>query len=309
MITLDFAGLQTERCKGVDNAGKEGSDYELWSPHDDGRHGSNKECFLGHEVTYIRRKQNSECFNGEDLERQTMRVPCACTMADYQCDMDYYMSKAGKCEKIKDSKLGESIESKDCSLTGFYFESQGYRKIPGNYCQGGIQMDPVKRYCSRYGYATNAISPKQLAMAAILIACLYYGWPLIEAIILILPIPDPKGSVDAIKNVGNQGIDLVSGVMTSSSSQRMAAAAGNQGYGQNLEAAPDAFMEDDDSGDDIGNKPSGLNYDSDEHNDEENIAIAGQSSELIDLGGSSSGSTTTDGSRRAANIPKLSGPR
>jgi len=48
MITLDFANLQAERCKGVDNAGKEGSDYELWSPHDDGRHGSNKECFLGH---------------------------------------------------------------------------------------------------------------------------------------------------------------------------------------------------------------------------------------------------------------------
>lgn len=220
MITLDFANLQTERCKGVDNAGKEGSDYELWSPHDDGRHGSNKECFLGHQVTYIRRKQMNECFNGEDLERQTMRVPCACTIADYQCDMDYYMTKAGKCEKLKDSKKGDSIEEKDCSLTGFYFESKGYRKIPGNYCQGGLQMDPVKRYCSKYGQATNFIQPKQLLMGAILIAAMYYGWPLIEAIILILPIPDPKGSVDAIKNVGNTGIDIVSGVLTSSSSTR-----------------------------------------------------------------------------------------
>jgi len=308
MITLDFAGLQTERCKGVDNAGKEGSDYELWSPHDDGRHGSNKECFLGHQVTYIRRKQMSECFNGEDLERQTMRVPCAYTIADYQCDMDFYMTKAGKCEKLKDSKAkGDSIEDKDCSLTGFYFESKGYRKIPGNYCQGGLQMDPVKRYCSRYGQATNLIAPKQLVMGAILIAAMYYGWPIIEAIILILPIPDPKGSVDAIKNVGNTGIDIVSGVLTSSSSQR-AQSQSHQGYGQNLEAAPDAFMEDDDSGDDVGKLggDSGLNYDSDDKNDEESVAV-GQSSELIDLGGSS---TTTDSSqRRAANIPKLSGPR
>jgi len=146
-------------------------------------------------------------------------------------------------------------------------------------------------------------------MAAVLVAAMYYGWPLIEAIILILPIPDPKGSVDAIKNVANQGIDLVSGVMTSNSSQRTSASTGNQGYGQNLEAAPDAFLEDDDSGEDIGNKPGGLNYDSDEAADEENIALGGQSSELIDLGGSSAESTTTDGSRRAANIPKLSGPR
>jgi len=66
-------------------------------------------------------------------------------------------------------------------------------------------------------------------------------------------------------------------------------------------------MEDDDSGDDVGRigGDSGLNYDSDDKNDEESVAV-GQSSELIDLGGSSSAS---DGSRRAANIPKLSGPR
>lgn len=57
-------------------------------------------------------------------------------------------------------------------------------------------------------------------MGAILLAAMYYGWPLIEAIILILPIPDPKGSVDALKNVGSTGIDIVSGVLTSSSSNR-----------------------------------------------------------------------------------------
>lgn len=67
-------------------------------------------------------------------------------------------------------------------------------------------------------------------------------------------------------------------------------------------------MEDDDSGDDIGKigGDSGLNYDSDEKNDEESVSI-GQSSELIDLGGSTS--TNDSGSRRATNIPKLSGPR
>jgi len=56
MITLDFSGLHEPACKGVDTPGKDGSDFELWSPHDDGRHGSADKCFLGQQVTYIRRK-------------------------------------------------------------------------------------------------------------------------------------------------------------------------------------------------------------------------------------------------------------
>jgi len=47
MITLDFAALHEPRCKNVDKPGGDDSDFELWSPHDDGRHGSNNKCFLG----------------------------------------------------------------------------------------------------------------------------------------------------------------------------------------------------------------------------------------------------------------------
>lgn len=47
MITLDFSSLHQQRCVGVDKPGTDGSDFELWSPHDDGRHGSNNKCFLG----------------------------------------------------------------------------------------------------------------------------------------------------------------------------------------------------------------------------------------------------------------------
>lgn len=69
MISLDFSGLHEPNCKGAEDAGKENSDFELWSPHDDGRHGSSDKCFLGQIVTYIRRKQDAECFNGEDFDR------------------------------------------------------------------------------------------------------------------------------------------------------------------------------------------------------------------------------------------------
>lgn len=52
-------------------------------------------------------------------------------------------------------------------------------------------------------WISSIMSAKSMFMMAILGAALYYGWPLVEAIILILPIPDPKGSVDAMKNLGN----------------------------------------------------------------------------------------------------------
>jgi len=111
MITLDFSALHEPRCKGADKPGNDDSDFELWSPHDDGRHGSNNKCFLGQQVTYVRRKQDVECFNGEDLERQTMRVPCLCTDADYECDINYISNKAGKCDHIADplNKFGQQI--------------------------------------------------------------------------------------------------------------------------------------------------------------------------------------------------------
>jgi len=54
LIYTDFSQLHEPQCKGVDVAGTEGSDFELWTPHD-GRFGSNK-CFLGMTKTYVRRK-------------------------------------------------------------------------------------------------------------------------------------------------------------------------------------------------------------------------------------------------------------
>lgn len=82
----------------------------------------------------------------------------------------------------------------------------------------------------------------------------------------------------------------------------------SQQYSQNLEAEPEAFLEDDDNSDDDIGKPmgQGLDYDSDEKHDEEASPNINQnnSGELIDLGSSNSNS----GSKMAKNIPRLSGP-
>lgn len=143
-----------------------------------------------------------------------MRVPCLCTEADYECDMNYIMNKAGKCEKMPDPLdrfSGKTLSEKeeDCALEGFYYVTQGYRKIPGDMCYGGVQLDPVKKACTSIAWLTNLFSLKSMMIAAVIAGGLYYGWPIIEAIILVLPIPDPKDSINNIKSAANQASGMV----------------------------------------------------------------------------------------------------
>jgi hypothetical protein len=48
-------------------------------------------------------------------------------------------------------------------------------------------------------YVSSIVSFKTVAIALIGFACLYFGWPIIEAILLLLPIPDPKDSINKVK--------------------------------------------------------------------------------------------------------------
>jgi len=56
MVTINFENLHEPQCKGYDSPGKPKSDFEIWSPHDDDRHGTENKCFLGQKVSYVRRK-------------------------------------------------------------------------------------------------------------------------------------------------------------------------------------------------------------------------------------------------------------
>jgi hypothetical protein len=236
----------------------------------------------------VRRKQDSECFNGEDFERQTMRVPCLCTQADYECDMNYVKNKAGTCEKVEDPSNRSTArvmteKEEDCALEGFYYITQGYRKIPGNMCYGGVQLEPVKKACTSMAWLTSIVSSKSILICAILGAAMYYGWPIIEAVILVLPIPDPKESLDRVKAAAGQAQGMVQGAMSSNIGGIGGGSAAPAGYSNDMDRQPEAFMDDDNSDDDIG-KPmnSGLAYDSDEKDEEE---MGGGGGELIDLGG------------------------
>lgn len=232
-----------------------------------------------------------------------MRVPCLCTKGDYECDMNYVRGKSGDCELVADplNKLDEKKQSEkeeDCALEGYFYISQGYRKIPGNMCYGGVQLDPIKKPCSSFVWLSAMFKSKGIILAALAAVALYYGWPIIEAIILVLPIPDPKDSLDRVKNAASSATDMVSGAITSNRPPAE--------YSQNLNAQPDGFMMDDDNSDeDIGKLNIGGNN-FDDKNDDELVPTSSGNNELIDLGGSTS---VPPGRKAAAKIPKLSGPK
>lgn len=149
-----------------------------------------------------------------------MRVPCLCTKADFECDMNYIKNSAGDCEKIPDplNKFEQkqmTEKEEDCALEGYYYVTKGYRKIPGNMCFQGVDLDPVRKACSSFVWFSSIFKSKSIILVAIVAAALYYGWPIIEAIILVLPIPDPKNSINSVKNAAGQAGELVSGALGS----------------------------------------------------------------------------------------------
>ena len=89
-------------------------------------------------------------------------------------------------------------QNEQCAEYGYYEVTQGYRKIPGNICTGGIDLAPYRYPCNYGGYFGSLFSFRGLFMSAVLAAVLYFGWPIIEAVLILLPIPDPAGAKDTL---------------------------------------------------------------------------------------------------------------
>jgi hypothetical protein len=60
--------------------------------------------------------------------------------------------------------------------------TQGYRKIPGNKCYGGVKLDPVKKACNSVAWITSIINFRTIGFIVLVIACFYYGLPILEAV-------------------------------------------------------------------------------------------------------------------------------
>lgn len=66
-------------------------DYEKWSP---------SRCLLGADITYERRKQDAQCFNGRAYDREVTNTSCKCTLADFECEYGFFKGVGG-CEPIE----------------------------------------------------------------------------------------------------------------------------------------------------------------------------------------------------------------
>jgi hypothetical protein len=135
----------------------------------------------------------------------------------------------------------------------------------------------------------------------------YFFWEQIEPVVAQFPIPDPKALIATI--TGTLGLASSSAASYAPNVSAFTNQSSGNGYDTNLDKAPEAYLEGEDSeGSDEGlgksnAKNSKLNYDNDSSNDEEAApANNAGGNELIDLGESSAPSV-------AKKIPKLSGPK
>src|SRR5690606_4756233 len=115
--------------------GSPDSDYEFWTP----TNYKGDKCVFGRKARYIRRKREAACFNSQEYDKKIFVEPCECTEDDWECDIGFYRKNDdGQCvpmNKTYEAKL-KNVPPPDCK--GWYEVTQGYRRVPGDYCSGGV---------------------------------------------------------------------------------------------------------------------------------------------------------------------------
>ncbi|XP_067683191.1 sortilin-like [Haliotis asinina] len=135
---INFADVITRKCTDVD--------YDVWEPHHEMRRFENKGvegCLLGLRESFKKLKADSWCQNGYEHDVEKTIMSCTCTREDYECDYSFYRPPStDDCVKQSDF-TGKEI---DICLRGHEEEiiTEGYRKIPGDGCKGGITFTGKK---------------------------------------------------------------------------------------------------------------------------------------------------------------------
>ncbi|XP_026125965.1 sortilin-like [Carassius auratus] len=132
--TIDFKDLLTRTCQ--DN------DYVQWLAHSDDISDPDDGCMLGYKERFLRVRKDSVCWIGRDYIVTKQPTPCACTLDDFLCDFGYYRKEnSSECIEQADLK-GHDLE---ICIHGKWeqLQTHGYRKIPGDKCEGG--KEPERR--------------------------------------------------------------------------------------------------------------------------------------------------------------------
>lgn len=165
VISVDFDSLHERTCRDPEHPDDPNSDYEKWSPNGV----VSEKCLMGHQSTYIRRKRDARCWNPEQWDRWFSFENCECTEEDWECDLGYERAKDGTCV----SQTNETISydpPEECN-GDFYYVTQGYRKVAGNTCAGGVNHEPIKLPCPGKGLAKSHVFIVLVLAAVIAALC------------------------------------------------------------------------------------------------------------------------------------------
>ncbi|XP_076012568.1 sortilin-like isoform X2 [Genypterus blacodes] len=164
VITIDFRGLLSRDCS-------EG-DYVQWLAHSAEPSGPNDGCVLGYKERYLRLRKGSVCWNGREYTATKDLVPCPCTADDYHCDFGYYRP-----ENSSDCVEQEELKGRPLEFclngTTEQLQTSGYRKIPGDHCQGGFQPErketDLRKMCTSNALYPNSLTENSSSNTAIVV--------------------------------------------------------------------------------------------------------------------------------------------
>ncbi|XP_051524704.1 sortilin-like [Myxocyprinus asiaticus] len=150
--TIDFRDLLTHNCTA--------NDYVQWLAHSDDISDPEDGCMLGYKERFLRVRKDSVCWIGRDYVVTKQHTPCRCTLDDFLCDFGYYRKEnSSECIEQADLK-GHDL---DICINGEkeQLQTSGYRKIPGDKCEGGQQPErkviDLRKKC-----ISNLLEPQQL---------------------------------------------------------------------------------------------------------------------------------------------------
>jgi len=130
---FDFSDIHERDCAA--------SDYEQWP--------STPQCLLGMHRYWMRRKAATQCHNPAEHEASATETPCLCTQEDYECDYCYTRNRTG-CAVI-DTQVCRTLTSSPSAICNdvsyaatTYRETDGFKLLPNNRCQGGVQHGKMK---------------------------------------------------------------------------------------------------------------------------------------------------------------------
>lgn len=152
ILSFDFEELHESKCDSD-------KDFEKWWARVDDK--GEPVCLMGHTQSFKRRKADSDCFVKEEFKDPVPEEKnCLCSEADFECDFNFVRSTDRKECKLP-SHVPILIPEGECKdPKGKFKGSSGWRKIPGNTCEKGInKAELVEHNCEDGKNEGGAVPP------------------------------------------------------------------------------------------------------------------------------------------------------